>query len=561
MTDSPTEASSSPGRLADGAPDFLEQEPTRGYQMVPMVGLGGSGGLLFLGSSESVEEESKLISAVDKRHRIYMQRPTQRAGLPILAETGTLLRAFEAQERARGGPVLPGRAFVGQQSNMGVLAPELAGKEERVSMSELHFKLVERFAPPSVVVNRDYEIVHISENAGRFLQFSGGEPTMNLLRVVHPNLRIELRAALFRAAETSLPVEVSGVPMQMESAQRMVDIRISPAREDAPGFLLVVFDVRDSREKAREENAAHSPPHMEPEPIVQFEREIESLKARLRDTVEQYEAGAEEQKASNEELQAMNEELRTAGEELETSRKELQSINEELATVNQELKSKVEELGHANSDLNNLITSTAIATLFLDRDFRIMRYTPSAVPLFHLIPGDVGRPLANLACELEYADISADAERVLKDLVPVEREVRAGGQWFLINVLPYRTLDDYIAGVVLTFVDITESKRATEALRESEQRLQLIIENAREYAIFAMDLERQITSWNLARNAFWVTHRRKPSGSAPISFSHWKIGQRGYRSVRRPRHSRTVAPPMNAGISARMAVGSGPAAS
>jgi two-component system CheB/CheR fusion protein len=434
------------------------------------------GGLLFLGSSESVEEESALFSAVDKRHRIYRQRPMQRAGLPIPAGTGTLLRAAVAQERARGGPVLPGHAFVGQQSNMGALAAELAQSEERVSLSELHFKLVESFAPPSVVVNREYEIVHISENAGRFLQFSGGEPTMNFLRVVHPSLRIELRAALFQAAETSLPVEVSGVPMEVESVQRVVDIGVSPAGEAAPGFLLVVFDVRESAEKAGEENAAHSPPRTEPEPIVQqLERENESLKSRLRDTVEQYEAGAEEQKASNEELQAMNEELRSAGEELETSREELQSINEELATVNQELKSNVEELGHANSDLHNLMASTAIATVFLDRDFRIMRYTPSAIPLFNLIPGDIGRPLANLARELEYEDINADAERVLKDLVPVEREVRAGEQWFLTRVLPYRTLDDYIAGVVLTFVDITESKRANEALRESEQRLQRMV--------------------------------------------------------------------------------------
>jgi two-component system CheB/CheR fusion protein len=236
-------------------------------------------GLLFLGSSESVKEENKLFSVVDKRHRIYMQRPMQRTGLPIPAETGTLRRALEAQERARGGPVLPGRAFVGQQSNTGALAAELARSEERVSLSELHFKLVESFAPPSVVVNQDYEIVHISENAGCFLQFSGGEPTMNLLRVVHPNLRIELRAALFQAAETSLPVEVSGVPMEMESAQRMVDIRVSPAREAAPGFLLVVFDVREPAEKAGEENAAHSHPRIEPEPIVrQLEREVESLK-------------------------------------------------------------------------------------------------------------------------------------------------------------------------------------------------------------------------------------------------------------------------------------------
>ena len=436
-------------------------------------------GLLFLGSSELVDEGSALFSAVDKRHRIYVQRPTQRTGLPVpAAGAGTLRRALEAQERAHGGPVLPGLTFVGQPSSTGAIATELARSEEHVSLAELHFKLIERFAPPSVVVNREYEIVHLSENAGHFLQFSGGEPTTNLLRVIHPNLRTELRTALFQATETSLPVELSRVPVEIEGVQCTVDIRVSPGREASPEFLLVVFDVREPVQQTGE-NVAELQPRAEPEPIVrQLEREIESLKSRLRDTVEQYEAGAEEQKASNEELQAMNEELRSASEELETSREELQSINEELATVNQELKSKVEELGHANSDLHNLMASTAIATIFLDRDFRIMRYTPSAVSLFNLIPGDLGRPLANLASELDYPEIIADTERVLKDLVPVEREVRAGSHWFLTRLLPYRTLDDRIAGVVLTFVDITESKRAEEALRTSEEQFRRAIEDA-----------------------------------------------------------------------------------
>jgi two-component system, chemotaxis family, CheB/CheR fusion protein len=435
--------------------------------------------LLFLGSSESLDEGSALFSAVDKRHRIYVQCPAQRAGLPAPAGAGTLQRALEAQERAHGGPVLPGRAFVGEPSSTGPVGTELARSEEGVSPAELHFKLIERFAPPSVLVNRDYQIVHLSENAGRFLQFSGGEPTTNLLRVVHPNLRIGLRTALFQAVEANLPVEVSHVPVEIEGAQRLVDIRVSPAPEAAPGFLIVVFDGREPLQQTGEENIAQLQPRLEPEPIVrQLEREIESLKSRLRDTVEQYEAGAEEQKASNEELQAMNEELRSASEELETSREELQSINEELATVNQELKSKVEELGQTNSDLHNLMASTAIATIFLDRDFRIMRYTPSAVSLFNLIPGDIGRPLGNLASELEYLEMIADTERVLKDLVPVEREVRAGGHWFLTRVLPYRTLDDHIAGVVLTFVDITDRKHIEEALRESEEQFRRAIEDA-----------------------------------------------------------------------------------
>lgn len=198
----------------------------------------------------------------------------------------------------------------------------------------------------------------------------------------------------------------------------------------------------------------------------QLERELEQVKSQLRDTVEQYEASTEEMKASNEELQAMNEELRSATEELETSREELQSINEELTTVNSEMKVKVDELAHTNSDLQNLMASTSIATVFLDRNLGITRYTPSAVDLFHLIPTDLGRPLAHLKHKLDYTELIPDAERVLKTLVPIEREVRDEEHWFLARMQPYRTLEDHIAGVVLTFVDITERKRADEALRQ-----------------------------------------------------------------------------------------------
>ncbi len=211
----------------------------------------------------------------------------------------------------------------------------------------------------------------------------------------------------------------------------------------------------------------------------QLEREIERLKTHLRDVIEQNEASVEEHKAGNEELQAINEELRSATEELETSREELQSINEELTTVNHELKGKVEELGHANSDLHNLINATAIATIFLDRDLCITRYTPAATALFHLIPGDVGRPLTDLQHRLEYAELDRDARRVLADLVTVEREVgKVDDGCFLARLLPYRTTTDQIAGVVLTFVDITEGKRTQAALRQSEEQFRRAVEDS-----------------------------------------------------------------------------------
>jgi two-component system CheB/CheR fusion protein len=214
---------------------------------------------------------------------------------------------------------------------------------------------------------------------------------------------------------------------------------------------------------------------MHDEPLVQhLEREIEQVKSHLRGTVHQYEASTEELRASNEELQAMNEELRSATEELETSREELQAINEEMTAVNLELKSKVEELGHANSDLQNLMSATAIATVFLDRDLKVMRFTQPAAPIFNLISSDIGRPLVHLRPQVRYGNLAADAAQVLKTLAPIEREVQGPGDaCYLARMLPYRTLEDRIAGVVLTFVDISERQRAAAALLAQNEQLEL----------------------------------------------------------------------------------------
>jgi two-component system CheB/CheR fusion protein len=426
-------------------------------------------GLLFLGSSETVDEQSPLFMVVDKKYRVYGRRQAVRVGIPVPSGPGTLVRAIEQANRT--GPVLPGRTFTQMPgAGAGVI---LGRPNDAITPAELHFRLIEQFGPPSVIVNSEQEIVHLSQNAGKFLQWAGGQPTANLLRIVHPTLRADLRSALFHAAESDSPVELRKLRFEIEGVSRAVNIKVSPARELAPGFLLVVF------EPAEVESEAAAEKRSAPEPAVgQLERELEQIKMRLRDTVEQYEASTEELKASNEELQAMNEELRSASEELETSREELQSMNEEISTVNQELKNKLDELSHANSDLHNLMASTAIPTIFLDRQLRIMRFTPTAVDLFRLIPSDIGRPLGDLHHRLDYPDLSADALRVLDNLVPVQREVRAGNEWFLARLLPYRTLDDHIGGVVLAFVNITEGKQATESLRTSEEQFRRAIEEA-----------------------------------------------------------------------------------
>jgi two-component system, chemotaxis family, CheB/CheR fusion protein len=444
------------------------------------------GGRLFLGSSESVEDGSPLFAVTDKKHRLYQQRPTPRVGLPVPNGPGTLALALEAQQAAQDGPVIAGSAFDQAHLASSRVARPVEGRQ--TSWGELHLRLLEHLAPPSILVDGEHDIVHLSPSAGRFLQYSGGEPSRNLLRAVHPSLRIELRAALFQAAQSRAATEVLGLPVEIGGETLNVKVQVTPANDIGVDMFLVVLQAQ-----VPQEGPAPSPARAEADPVARhLDREVERLKAHLRDTVEQYEASTEELKASNEELQAMNEELRSATEELETSREELQSINEELTTVNHELKSKVDELGHANSDMHNLMDATAIATVFLDRELRITRYTPSAVALFNLIPTDVGRPLTDLTTLLRYAELGEDAQRVLERLVPIEREVgQSDGSWFLARLLPYRTIEDRIAGVVLSFINITERKRAEEV-----QLWLSAVVTASSDAIISFSLDGTILSWN-----------------------------------------------------------------
>ncbi|NML45205.1 PAS domain S-box protein [Ramlibacter sp. G-1-2-2] len=443
------------------------------------------GGKLFLGSSEAVEDGSALFSVLDKKHRIYGQRSTPRVGLPVPTGPGTLAHAMELQQNLREGPVIAGAAFNAQPQR-----PIRGNDTGRVaSWGELHLRLLEHLAPPSILVDAEYDIVHLSPTAGRFLRLGGGEPTRNLLRSVPPALRIELRAALYQAAQSHQTVQVPAVPLDLHGNAVPVSIQVTPANDIASDVFLVVLTEQAPNAGPPAPDSARP----SPDPVAQhLDRELERLKAHLRDTVEQYEVSTEELMASNEELQAMNEELRSATEELETSREELQSINEELTTVNHELKSKVEELGHANSDMHNLMDATAIATVFLDRELRITRYTPSAVSLFNLIPTDVGRPLTDLTTQLQYPELGSDEQRVLERLVPVEREVgQTDGSWYLARLLPYRTIEDRIAGVVLSFINITERKQAEEV----RLWLSAVVTSTAD-GIVSFSLDQTILSWN-----------------------------------------------------------------
>ncbi len=415
-----------------------------------------AGGFLLLGSSESVEGSGDLFVSFDKDASLFQSRAmdTRLAmSLPHASVWSTPgWRPHEeraSEQRAR----------------------------ERLSAADLHLRLLEQYAPPSIVVNQDHEIVHLSETAGRYMRYGGGDPSHNLLKTVRPELRIELRTALYQAAQQRTNVEAPGLVVHLDGRTVTVNLIVRPViREDdtARGFFLVIF--REMPEGLVDTARDQATPLSSGDPARQLEEEVVRVKAQLRATIERHETQAEELEASNEELQAMNEELRSSAEELETSKEELQSLNEELRTVNQELKIKIEEQAQANDDIQNLINSTDIGTIFLDRASRIKLFTPRARAIFTLIPADRGRPLSDISTTLVGDDLPRDIERVLDRLERVQREVRTrDDSWWLMRALPYRTADDRIDGVVLTFVDITEHKRVEEALRASEERLRRAI--------------------------------------------------------------------------------------
>lgn len=430
------------------------------------------GGRLFLGTSEALDEGSPLFAVLDKKQRLYVQRPGPKR-LPVLpGGPGMLSRALAQQERTLERTKSPRRET---SDNVNADFDQAASFDGGLPMSELHYRLIERLSPPSIIVDSAFEIVHISESAGRFLRFTGGEPTRNLLLTVHPMLRAELRAVLYATAESHATTKTSRVPVDDGDARRMVDIRVAPAGDLAPGFLLVVFEEHPwdgvtSAVEPRSYDADRA--------ALFLERELAATKAHLRDTIEESRASNEELKASNEELQAMNEELRSATEELETSREQLQSINLQVTTVNDELKSNMDQLARSNNDLQTLMAATDIATVFLDRDLRIQRVTPAANVLFALTSNDLGRPLSDLGRPLNCQEIVAEVERSLAHLQPAQLEVSAGERLYIARILPYRTATDHVVGVVLTFHDITTRRDSEYALRESEERFRATFEQA-----------------------------------------------------------------------------------
>ncbi|CDF93959.1 Chemotaxis protein methyltransferase CheR [Pseudomonas sp. SHC52] len=456
------------------------------------------GGFLFLGTSESADACHELFSPVDKRNRIF--------------------RAKNTSPNSRRVPTMPRGGYT---RSTGHSLPELKNHvQPKLSFADIHRRAIERAAPPSMIVDTNADILHMSEGAGRFLRHVGGELSRNLLTLIMPELRLEIRTALFQVQQSGLAVKSRDVSIKYEDRHLRIDMIVQPYRDEQSDsdYLLVIFEESDIDSA----EAAMAQVQTESQVLSNLERELQRTKLHLQDTIEQSEVSNEELKASNEEMQAINEELRSATEELETSKEELQSINEELLTVNFELKTKVEETDKVNDYLTNLIASTDIATVFVDRSMRIRWFTPRATEIFNMLPVDTGRSLLDITHRLDYTDLADDAAQVFETLNMIEREVSSisDKRWYIARLLPYRSSEDHIDGTVLTFIDITTRRAAEEELRLGEERMRLVAESTHDYAIIILDEEGVITHWNKgAELIFGYTKAEAEGASYEFIFS------------------------------------------
>jgi len=399
-----------------------------------------AGGILFLGPSESIGSHKDLYSIVDSKAKIFQRKETE------ASQHETVEFPVSSQSRH----IMMGVPVTAADTAKGVGATETA-----------QLFLMENYTPPAVLINDQGDILYINGRTGKYLEPSPGKANLNVYAMAREGLRNELGIAIRKALAQNTDIIQKDIKVGTNGGEQTINLTIRPITntKNKQTLLMIIFQDVEAPKPTRRRKPASDGNSEQRAIIEQLESELKVNRERLQDTVEQMQATAEELQSANEELQSSNEELQSANEELTTSKEEMQSLNEELSTVNTELSAKVDLLSQVNNDMKNLLNSTQIATIFLDNDLKIKRFTSEATKIIKLIETDVGRPISDLVSNLENVDIAKDAKEVMDTLVYKETQVRTtDGSWYKIRILPYRTVDNIIDGVVLTFIDITDIK-------------------------------------------------------------------------------------------------------
>lgn len=451
------------------------------------------GGFLFLGTSETVGEFGDLFTTIDRKLKLYQRKDSLHGRHPVAM-----------------GRFLPPRPL------LGTALSRPAAKEidpAKLPLRELTEQaLLKQFAPAGVLINARGDILYFHGRTGQYLEPSPGEAGVNnILKMAREGLRRGLCTSLHKAHSSGKPHRNKGLRIKSNNGIISVNITVAPvaagsAAHGFPLYLVILEPAPQSElESAQTPDIPETGGHADESPqnvdvdIDMLRQELLAKEEYLQTAIEELETSNEELKSSNEEMQAINEELQSSNEELETSKEELQSVNEELTTVNAELQNKLADLAQTNNDMSNLLSGTGIATVFVDLQLQLLRFTPAATRIINLIQADIGRPVGHIASNMVgYTNMVADVQSVLETLVPKELDVQTEeGKWYTMRVQPYRTIENVIEGAVITFVDITEMKKSHELLQEAHDQLRLVgVVRDSQDAIAALDMKGDIISWN-----------------------------------------------------------------
>ncbi|WP_348705106.1 chemotaxis protein CheB [Acidovorax soli] len=400
------------------------------------------GGVLLLGGSETVGRAQAMFRPLHQKSRLYWRNPN--GGV-----IGTL--HFPTHRR-------PSAKTAAQETSL--IHPHNTPANLQSLADQV---LLQTYSPAAVLINEVGDIVYINGRTGRYLEPAAGKANWNIHVMARPGIRAQLAVALRNALQAGAPVELHGLRID-DGAPAMVDITVQPIThpKSLEGTVMIVFrdTVLPPNPRGRRSNSTGALDAAVSEELIRSREEIRALRQEMH-------ASQEELQVANEELQSTNEELQSANEELTTSKEEAQSMNEELQTINGELQAKLDDLALAQSDMQNLLNSTAIATLFLDNELNVRRFTEQITRVIHLREGDIGRPLSELASTLIYPDLLADVKETLRTLAFSEKQIATtDSHWFSVRIMPYRTLSNVIQGAVITFVDITATKELEARLRK-----------------------------------------------------------------------------------------------
>jgi two-component system, chemotaxis family, CheB/CheR fusion protein len=418
-------------------------------------------GVLVLGSAETLGSQSHLFSPVDAKLKIYKRSDTK-----AVPELFDFPASFSRTQSTKFEKQFPS----GTAQNIQMLADQL---------------LLQNFSPAGVLVNENGDIIYISGHTGKYLEPAVGKANLNIFAMLREGLRNEFPVAFRQAIMKKAPVVLHNLKVGTNGGSQTLNLNIKAIDKPGPlnGMVMIIFtDVTDNADiKPLAKKGKKTLNYVRQ---LELERELIHTREGMQNTLEEMQTAHEELKSTNEELQSTNEELQSTNEELTTSKEEMQSLNEELQTVNAELQSKVDEFSRVNNDMKNLLNSTDIATLFLDKELNIRRFTNQATKIFKLLKGDIGRPFTDLVSDLMYPELADDAMEVLRTLIFVQKQIPAkDGRWFTIRVMPYRTLDDRIDGLVITFINHSDLKHVELKLHETEQMNRLLLNSSSDIII------------------------------------------------------------------------------